>query len=102
MATCWRCASPTCCSPYAEANGALSRSPLDNMASIILAARIHAFRAAWKEAGHKRQPRVSVSRNILAVVDERDRAFFGGGLDAGPMVLLGSPHFSERLEREDR
>ncbi|MEA2728037.1 MAG: hypothetical protein QOD93_5204 [Acetobacteraceae bacterium] len=43
------------------------------------AAQIRAFRAAWKEAGHTREPRVSVSRNILAVVDERDRAFFGGG-----------------------
>src|SRR6202789_4302357 len=43
------------------------------------AAQIRAFRAAWKEAGHAREPRVSVSRSIFALVDERDRAFWGGG-----------------------
>jgi alkanesulfonate monooxygenase SsuD/methylene tetrahydromethanopterin reductase-like flavin-dependent oxidoreductase (luciferase family) len=43
------------------------------------AAQIRAFRAAWKEAGHAREPRVSVSRSIFALVDDRDRAYFGGG-----------------------
>jgi alkanesulfonate monooxygenase SsuD/methylene tetrahydromethanopterin reductase-like flavin-dependent oxidoreductase (luciferase family) len=43
------------------------------------AAQIRAFRAAWKEAGHAREPRVSVSRNIFALVDDRDRAFWGKG-----------------------
>jgi alkanesulfonate monooxygenase SsuD/methylene tetrahydromethanopterin reductase-like flavin-dependent oxidoreductase (luciferase family) len=42
------------------------------------AAQIRAFRAAWKAAGHKREPRVSVSRSIFALVDERDRMYFGG------------------------
>ncbi len=42
------------------------------------AEQIRAFRAAWKEAGHKREPRVSVSRSIFALVDDRDRAYFGG------------------------
>src|ERR1700722_9533272 len=42
------------------------------------AAQIRAFRAAWKEAGHTRTPRVSVSRSIFALVDDRDRAYFGG------------------------
>jgi len=42
------------------------------------AKQIRAFRAAWKEAGHVREPRVSVSRSIFAIVDERDRAYFGG------------------------
>jgi alkanesulfonate monooxygenase SsuD/methylene tetrahydromethanopterin reductase-like flavin-dependent oxidoreductase (luciferase family) len=41
--------------------------------------QIRAFRAAWKEAGHARTPRVSVSRSIFALVDDRDRAYFGGG-----------------------
>ncbi len=41
------------------------------------AAQIRAFRAAWKEAGHAREPRVSVSRSIFALVDDRDRSFFG-------------------------
>jgi alkanesulfonate monooxygenase SsuD/methylene tetrahydromethanopterin reductase-like flavin-dependent oxidoreductase (luciferase family) len=43
------------------------------------AAQIRAFRAAWKEAGHARDPRISVSRSIFAVVDDRDRAYFGRG-----------------------
>jgi alkanesulfonate monooxygenase SsuD/methylene tetrahydromethanopterin reductase-like flavin-dependent oxidoreductase (luciferase family) len=42
------------------------------------AAQIRAYRAAWKEAGHAREPRVSVSRSIFALVDDRDRAYFGG------------------------
>ena len=43
------------------------------------AAQIRAFRDAWKEAGHAREPRVSVSRNIFALVDDRDRAYWGNG-----------------------
>jgi alkanesulfonate monooxygenase SsuD/methylene tetrahydromethanopterin reductase-like flavin-dependent oxidoreductase (luciferase family) len=43
------------------------------------AAQLRAFRAAWKEAGHAREPRVSVSRSIFAIVDDRDRAYFGRG-----------------------
>jgi alkanesulfonate monooxygenase SsuD/methylene tetrahydromethanopterin reductase-like flavin-dependent oxidoreductase (luciferase family) len=43
------------------------------------AEQIRAFRKAWKEAGHAREPRVSVSRSIFALVDERDRRFFGQG-----------------------
>src|SRR6202045_4090121 len=38
------------------------------------AAQIQAFRDAWKEAGHACEPRVSVSRNIFALVSDRDRA----------------------------
>jgi alkanesulfonate monooxygenase SsuD/methylene tetrahydromethanopterin reductase-like flavin-dependent oxidoreductase (luciferase family) len=41
------------------------------------AAQIRAFRAAWKEAGHAHEPRVSVTRSIFALVDDRDRAHFG-------------------------
>jgi alkanesulfonate monooxygenase SsuD/methylene tetrahydromethanopterin reductase-like flavin-dependent oxidoreductase (luciferase family) len=43
------------------------------------AAQIRAFRAAWKEAGHARTPRVSVSRSIFALISDRDRAYFGRG-----------------------
>src|ERR1700677_2144142 len=43
------------------------------------AAQIRTFRTAWKEAGHTRAPRVSVSRSIFALVDDRDRAYFGQG-----------------------
>ncbi len=45
------------------------------------AKQIRAYRDAWKEAGHTRTPRVSVSRSIFALVDDRDRAYFGGGQD---------------------
>src|SRR5512141_1809447 len=41
--------------------------------------QIEAYREAWKKAGHKREPRVSVSRSIFALVDDRDRAYFGHG-----------------------
>ncbi|WP_353194788.1 LLM class flavin-dependent oxidoreductase, partial [Pusillimonas noertemannii] len=41
------------------------------------AAQIRAYRAAWKEAGHTREPRVSVSRSIFALVNDQDRAYFG-------------------------
>jgi alkanesulfonate monooxygenase SsuD/methylene tetrahydromethanopterin reductase-like flavin-dependent oxidoreductase (luciferase family) len=43
------------------------------------AAQIRAFRGAWKDAGHARDPRVSVSRSIFALVNDRDRAYFGRG-----------------------
>ena len=43
------------------------------------AAQIRAYRAAWKEAGHTREPRVSVSRSIFALVNDMDRAYFGQG-----------------------
>ncbi|CAN5170778.1 LLM class flavin-dependent oxidoreductase [soil metagenome] len=43
------------------------------------AAQIRAFREAWKAAGHTRQPRVSVSRSIFALVNDLDRAYFGEG-----------------------
>ena len=42
------------------------------------AAQIRAYRDAWKEAGHTRTPRVSVSRSIFALVDDQDRMYFGG------------------------
>src|SRR5579863_8319438 len=44
------------------------------------AAQIRAFHAAWKDAGHARIPRISVSRSIFAVTDDRDRAYFGRGV----------------------
>lgn len=43
------------------------------------AEQIRAFRDAWKTAGHQRTPRVSVSRSIFALIDDRDRAYFGHG-----------------------
>ena len=43
------------------------------------AEQIRAYRAAWKAAGHTREPRVSVSRSIFALVNDTDRAYFGTG-----------------------
>jgi alkanesulfonate monooxygenase SsuD/methylene tetrahydromethanopterin reductase-like flavin-dependent oxidoreductase (luciferase family) len=43
------------------------------------AAQIRAYREAWKEAGHLREPRVSISRSIFALVNDMDRAYFGQG-----------------------
>jgi hypothetical protein len=37
------------------------------------AAQIRAYREAWKEAGHTREPRVSVR------IDDRDRTYLGHG-----------------------
>jgi len=45
------------------------------------AEQIRAYRAAWAAAGHQRTPRVSVSRSIFPLVDDRDRAYFGGTED---------------------
>ncbi len=41
--------------------------------------QIEKFHEAWKAAGHEREPRTSVSRSIFALVDDRDRMYFGGG-----------------------
>jgi alkanesulfonate monooxygenase SsuD/methylene tetrahydromethanopterin reductase-like flavin-dependent oxidoreductase (luciferase family) len=43
------------------------------------AKQIRAYHAAWKDAGHTRTPRVSVSRSIFPLLDDRDRAYFGRG-----------------------
>jgi alkanesulfonate monooxygenase SsuD/methylene tetrahydromethanopterin reductase-like flavin-dependent oxidoreductase (luciferase family) len=67
------------------------------------AAQIRAYRAAWKAAGHTREPRVSVSRSIFALVDERDRAYFGGSedqdhigyIDAKTRAIFGRSYAAE-------
>ncbi|BBS12751.1 LLM class flavin-dependent oxidoreductase [Klebsiella aerogenes] len=45
------------------------------------AKQIRAYRQAWTEAGHMRTPRVSVSRSIFALMDDRDRMYFGSSRD---------------------
>jgi len=66
--------------------------------------QIETFREAWKEAGHRREPRVSVSRSIFAIVDERDRAYFGheardrdqiGYIDANTRAIFGRSYAAE-------
>jgi alkanesulfonate monooxygenase SsuD/methylene tetrahydromethanopterin reductase-like flavin-dependent oxidoreductase (luciferase family) len=60
--------------------------------------QIEAYRQAWKEAGHARTPRVSVSRSIFPLVDDRDDAYFGrdgrdrdqiGYIDANTRAIFG-------------
>jgi len=41
------------------------------------AKQIRLYRDAWKAAGHTREPRVSVSRSIFALMNDRDRMYFG-------------------------
>jgi alkanesulfonate monooxygenase SsuD/methylene tetrahydromethanopterin reductase-like flavin-dependent oxidoreductase (luciferase family) len=66
--------------------------------------QIEAYRAAWKEAGHTREPRVSVSRSIFALVDDRDRMYFGhersdkdtiGWLDENTRAVFGRSYAAE-------
>lgn len=53
--------------------------------------QIRAYRSAWKEAGHARAPRVSVSRSIIAVMDDRDRAYFCRGGDEDDQIGFIAP-----------
>jgi len=50
------------------------------------AEQIRLYRAAWREAGHTRTPRVSVSRSIFALTDDRDRMYFGRGSGDGDQI----------------
>ena len=50
------------------------------------AEQIRIYRDAWKAAGHARVPRTSVSRSIFALVDDRDRAYFGRGDEDGDTI----------------
>ena len=68
------------------------------------AAQIRAFRTAWKEAGHTRTPRVSVSRSIFPLLDDRDRGYFGRGseeedkigfLDENTRAIFGRSYAAE-------
>lgn len=68
------------------------------------AAQIRAFRAAWNEAGHTRTPRISVSRSIFALVNDRDRSYFGRGdqeedsigfLDGTTRAIFGRSYAAE-------
>ncbi|MCU3667246.1 LLM class flavin-dependent oxidoreductase [Enterobacter hormaechei subsp. steigerwaltii] len=68
------------------------------------AKQIRAYRQAWAEAGHTRQPRVSVSRSIFALMDDRDRMYFGssrnesdsvGYLDEKTRAIFGRSYAAE-------
>ncbi len=43
----------------------------------LQAEQIERFRKAWAEAGHTREPRVSVSRSIFPIINDQDHQYFG-------------------------
>jgi alkanesulfonate monooxygenase SsuD/methylene tetrahydromethanopterin reductase-like flavin-dependent oxidoreductase (luciferase family) len=50
------------------------------------AEQIRLYKDAWKEAGHTRTPRVSVSRSIFALMNDMDRMYFGGDSKSSDQV----------------
>ena len=55
----------------------------------LQAEQIALFRDAWAGAGHEREPRVSVSRSVIPITSDLDRAMFGrGGSDADQVGWL--------------
>ena len=70
----------------------------------LQAEQIRLFREAWAAAGHEREPRVSVSRSIFALVDDRDRRISGaaarradkvGYIDAQTKAIFGRSYAAE-------
>ena len=51
----------------------------------IQARQIDAFRDAWTTAGHAGEPRVSISRSIMPIIDDETAAYFGGMLERDRM-----------------
>ena len=70
----------------------------------LQAEQIRLFREAFAAAGHQREPRVSVSRSIFALVNDQDRAYFGRGnedsdkvgyIDAQTKAIFGRSYAAE-------
>jgi alkanesulfonate monooxygenase SsuD/methylene tetrahydromethanopterin reductase-like flavin-dependent oxidoreductase (luciferase family) len=67
------------------------------------AEQIRLYKEAWKKAGHKREPRVSVSRSIFALVTDQDREYFGqdkgadsfGYIEANKRAVFGKSYAAE-------
>jgi alkanesulfonate monooxygenase SsuD/methylene tetrahydromethanopterin reductase-like flavin-dependent oxidoreductase (luciferase family) len=68
------------------------------------AEQIRMYKEAWKKAGHQREPRVSVSRSIFALVTEQDRHYFGqqangadifGYIEADKRAVFGKSYAAE-------
>jgi alkanesulfonate monooxygenase SsuD/methylene tetrahydromethanopterin reductase-like flavin-dependent oxidoreductase (luciferase family) len=68
----------------------------------LQAEQIALFREAWANAGHEREPRVSVSRSVIPITSDLDRRLFGddanedqvGWLD-GAMSRFGRSYTGE-------
>ena len=68
------------------------------------AEQIRLYKEAWKKAGHQREPRISVSRSIFALVTEQDRYIFGqetnrvdkfGMIEPGKQAIFGRSYAAE-------
>jgi len=68
------------------------------------AEQIRLYKEAWKKAGHQREPRVSVSRSIFALVNDQDRYYFGqqgkgadsfGYIEANQRAVFGKSYAAE-------
>lgn len=68
------------------------------------AEQIRLYKEAWKKAGHEREPRVSVSRSIFALVTDQDRYYFGqqgkaadsfGYIEADKRAVFGKSYAAE-------
>ena len=55
---------------------------------ILQAEQIDGFRAAWREAGHAGEPRVSVSRSIFPITTAEERMYFGGRQDGDQIGVI--------------
>jgi len=82
----------------------LKENESDKPFHVQQAEQIQAYRQAWKEAGHEREPRVSVSRSIFALVDRQDWTYFGarnqdedhvGYIDANMQAIFGRTYAAE-------
>jgi alkanesulfonate monooxygenase SsuD/methylene tetrahydromethanopterin reductase-like flavin-dependent oxidoreductase (luciferase family) len=82
----------------------LKNNESDDPFHVQQAKQIQAYRDAWKEAGHEREPRVSVSRSIFALTDKRDWMYFGarnqdedqvGFIDAETQAIFGRTYAAE-------
>ncbi|WP_293310857.1 LLM class flavin-dependent oxidoreductase [Pedobacter sp. UBA5917] len=68
------------------------------------AEQIRLYKEAWKKSGHGREPRVSVSRSIFAIVNDQDRYYFGqqgkgddsfGYIEADKRAVFGRSYAAE-------
>jgi alkanesulfonate monooxygenase SsuD/methylene tetrahydromethanopterin reductase-like flavin-dependent oxidoreductase (luciferase family) len=69
----------------------------------LQAQQIQMFHDAWREAGHERTPRTSVSRSIFPLVTAQDQAYFGAdrrstdqvGMIDGGLARFGKSYAAE-------
>lgn len=68
------------------------------------AEQIRIYKDAWKKAGYQREPRVSVSRSIFALVNDHDRYYFGqqgkgsdsfGYIESDKRAIFGKSYAAE-------